>query len=320
MKLAEASKGFLLMKATEYSPNTLKIYEWALSNLCAFLNDPEVKKITDLDLQRFLLFLQNDYQPNRKNGESGPLKPRSIENAWTAIRSFFNWATEEFTLKKRPDRNIKRPRYQPAVIVPFSEEEIRSLLKACERTTPAKPSNRNTFTMRRRTASRDTAILLVLLDSGLRVSECARLKVKNVNMETGEVFVAPFGTGQKTKSRVVILGKAAKRAVWRYLSSREDSRQDDPLFLTERGASMDRNSIRLLLSDLGRKTGIADVHPHRFRHTMAIFFLRNGGDVFSLKRLLGHSSLTMVEHYLQLAQTDVAQAHRNASPADRMRL
>lgn len=83
---------------------------------------------------------------------------------------------------------------------------------------------------------------------------------------------------------------------------------------------METNSIRCLLRRLGERASVKDVHSHRFRHTFAIEFMRNGGDVFSLQRLLGHSSLEMVRRYLTLADTDAKFSHEKASPADRWHL
>lgn len=136
-------------------------------------------------------------------------------------------------------------------------------------------------------AARNRAIILLLLDTGLRLGKLCRLKIEDVNMENGEVLVAPFGSGKKTKPRTVVIGKTTRRAVWLYLAKREDYKPEDPLFDLESGA------IRTILRRAGERAVASDNHPHRFRHSFAIWFLRNGGDVFTLQRLLGHSTLDM---------------------------
>ena len=108
-----------------------------------------------------------------------------------------------------------------------------------------------------------------------------------------------------------------RKAIWRYLADRP---KDDRAFCTGALKPLNRVSLLHLLVRLGERAGVTGVHPHRFRHTFAINFLRNGGDLFSLKRLLGHSDLAMVEHYLALAQSDDETAHRKASPVDNWRL
>lgn len=76
---------------------------------------------------------------------------------------------------------------------------------------------------------------------------------------------------------------------------------------------MDRNTIRLLMERLSDKAQV-QANAHKFRHTFAINFLRNGGNVYELKAILGHSSLEMCQRYLALAETDIERSHLKASP------
>jgi integrase/recombinase XerD len=124
-------------------------------------------------------------------------------------------------------------------------------------------------------------------------------------------MVAPFSTGKKTRPRMVLLGSTARRAVWLYVARLKDSDPSDRLF------QMTPTSARLVLGRLGERAKVDNVHPHRFRHSFAIWYLRNGGDVFTLQRLLGHSTLDMVNYYLDIERTDISLAHRKASAIDR---
>ena len=117
------------------------------------------------------------------------------------------------------------------------------------------------------------------------------------------------------------MGKATRRAVWRYLADREDADNTEaPLFLGKANRPMNNDGLRLVITALGKKANISKCHPHKFRHTFAITYLRSGGDLFTLKSLLGHNSLEMVEHYARIAEVDIEQAHRRASPADNWHL
>ena len=104
------------------------------------------------------------------------------------------------------------------------------------------------------------------------------------------------------------------RALWRYLTTR-DAKADARLFVSTRGGPMLRNSLTQILQRIGERAGVMPANAHRFRHTFAINFLRNGGDVLTLQMLLGHESLAMVRNYVKLASADLDRAARH-SPAD----
>ena len=321
MKIHSAIDGFLLwMSCGDYSPATQAVYKVYLNLFQSYVGPKtELKAITDERLRQFWSWFSNDYRPRsfRTGKEHPSISTRN--NAWAALRKFYSWAEQELKAG-RPDKAIPAPkRSSESPVQPFTEDEIHRLITAAE-ATKVETSNGRSYKIRRRLAERDMAIIIVLLDTGLRVGELCRLDTRDYNSMTGEITVKAHGTAQKTHGRLVYLGKRAKQALWRYLSCREEQRSDDPLFLSDEGRQLDRGAISQMLRRVGKNAGVLHCHPHRFRHTAAIQFLRNGGNIFVLQRILGHNSLTMVKRYLQLSDQDTQTAMQQSSPADRWRV
>ena len=108
--------------------------------------------------------------------------------------------------------------------------------------------------------------------------------------------------------------------LWNYLSLRSDTHAGDFLFATVYGGPLDRHGVRKTLGRIGERAGLEGVNVRHFRHTFAINYLRNGGDPWSLKMMLGHSTMEMVKNYLALAHADLEKNHKLASPVDNWRL
>jgi integrase/recombinase XerD len=164
-----------------------------------------------------------------------------------------------------------------------------------------------------RTADRNRAILLLMVDTGLRASELCNLRIQDVDQKHNRIFV--FGKGAKERS--LPFSPCTGQALWRYFATFPETRKpDESAFVKIYGRKFDRKQLRKLVLNIGNRAGVQNAHPHRFRHTIAIQYLRDGGDPYTLQRMLGHSTMEMVRIYLQLAQIDLDAAHRRASPVD----
>lgn len=312
MLLSKAIEGFLLDFSLHHSASTAhRAYHPALRHLLRYLRDQPLEEITPDALKQFVYYLVTEYVPERNpySTRRGTLLSGSaIDNYWKALRSFFRWTQENGLTKNNPADDLPRPKFSPPEVQPFTEDEIKRLLKVAEYTHAER--NGKKIAVKRPTAKRNLALLLLMLDTGLRLGEVARLTVADVRLDAREVYIAPYGTGKKTKSRTVPVGKATSTALWRYLAQIEIDTTQSLFRLSPR-------AIRGLILRLGKAAAVPHAHPHRFRHTFAIEYLRNGGDIFTLQRILGHSSLDMVRRYLNIAKADVQTVHRRASPVDR---
>lgn len=308
MRLSLAIEGFLLFRAGAGSINTMREYANTLHKWVRLIGDVDTGDLAADHVRRFLYHLRIEEK----------LSPKTVKNAWIGLSAFFTWLEGEMGVEHVIRRyKVAMPAASSREIIPLSKSDLRGLLLACERTAEW-AGKRSGPTTLRSTRVRDRAIILVLLDTGIRAAELCDLLLGDVDMKTG---AAQVRRGKGDKGRTVYLGNLAREGLWRYVAKRKDTRPGDPLFETTKHSAMDRNALRKLLLAAGERAEIVEpVTPHRLRHTFAINYLRNGGDVYTLQRLLGHSTMEMVRRYLALAQTDIAEAHRRASPVDNWRL
>ena len=163
---------------------------------------------------------------------------------------------------------------------------------------------------------RNKAIILILIDCGLRLGELMNIEISDINMEQQLMKV-----DGKTGERVVRYGETTAKALKQYLKLRSRvNSHNESLWLTKKGITLKDSSVETLFIKLRKRTGI-HVHSHLLRHTFATMWLKNGGDSLMLQRLLGHTTLMMTNRYCQaVGCEDVVEAHRKYSPIDNIKI
>ena len=300
ISLSRAIDGyFIAAHARRLSSHTLQDYDTTFRKFQQFLGqDPPLASITAAEIRAFLNSLEG-------------LSAKTLLNYHTGLSALWTWAVKEEIVARHIVRDVQPPQPDKREIVPFSEHEVKAMLAACDRSRGYSRPGKRRCDNQRPTALRDRAIILLLVDTGLRASELCELRLRQVDLKSHQVIVM----GKGRKERILPIAPRTAQTLWRYLATRDDTDRDTAyLFTTHAGSSISRYSLRRLLSRIGQRAGVLDAHPHRFRHTFAITFLRNGGNVFALQRILGHSSIEMVQRYLAIAQTDLQNAHHQASP------
>jgi site-specific recombinase XerD len=314
LKLSQAYETFVLYKrASGVSDNTISNYQKTWQKVRLYFHaDPAFEGITLEDWLRFMAWVPDEFN----------LAPKSVANIHTDLSSLYTWATDMNVVKEHLFRRIPRPRFEKPDIEPFTQDQVAAMLKACDVTNPW--TGREGIRSNRHTADRDRAIILVLLSTGMRASELCGICKRDLDLGNNKIDVAGKGKGRSSKQRSVYIGKRTAKALWRYLTPRlSDMLPTDPIFTVgpeDEERAFSRNVLSRLVSRIGERAGIEKAHPHRFRHTFAINYLRNGGDVLTLQRLLGHESLEMVRRYANVAAADCAAAHKTADPVDNWRL
>jgi integrase/recombinase XerD len=324
--LFDAYKTFMHYKdAAGFSKNTIRNYGNTLKKLALFFDEePVFEEIVFADWVDFFHWLQEDYDPTKYGVRKiASLSPKTILNIRTNLSAFYTWAIDMGLVEENLIHKIERPRYEPPVIEPFTEEDIAAMLKACNHTSAydTRPSVRNS----RPTAERDRLIIALLWSTGLRASELCDIRFGDLNMSRRSIRVRGKGGGRGNKERLVYFGRKAEKLLWKWLTPRISELEENDHIITVSTGTLNEGPMRpvvlsRLISRIGERAGIKDAYPHRFRHTFAIWYIRNGGDLFTLQGLLGHSDLAMVRRYARLAAADYAAAHERADPLDNSKI
>jgi len=300
------AKGYILnCKSEGKSPSTIAIYEIVLKNFtwfCKQNNFPEAHQLTAVHVRHFLWYLSSETNRWGSNNPAvrKPASQTTVSDYYRALHSFFSWLSREQLICNNPLANLKKPKPDNKVIQALTPNEIEKLFEVC-----SKKSALDT---------RNKAILSILLDCGLRISELSKLTIDDMDMDNATLLIR-YGKGGK--QRIVRIGLKTQKSLWRYITLYRKGNSNN-LFLNRSGDALDVVGMKILIRRLGDKANVK-VHPHKLRHTFAVSFLRAGGDVFSLQYLLGHSTLQMTQRYVQsLNADDAINAHRKFSPLDNL--
>ena len=302
---------FCATKQTEgKSPKSISWYKSNLTRFADFASNGAEATLPELNLhtaRAFVASLQEkkvkyDDNPLRPQENQG-LSPSTIHGYVRTLKTFGSWLVEEGFSGTNPYKRLKAPKVPQTMIEVLSEGELGQLLKAI---------NPTCFL-----GSRLYVIVLLLLDTGIRASELCGLTLENTFVNDG--YIKVFGKGGK--ERIVPFGNTTKKALIRYLHTFRPEPEDDwvgNLVLSTTGRALTTTGLYKAIERLGKRAGVPRVHPHLFRHTFAVRYLMNGGDLMTLKLMLGHSTLEVTQMYLHLAQSHIEVQHHKFSPVDRL--
>ncbi len=271
-------------KAVNRQDNTLLQYTREIRNMLRFLGK-RIEDITGMDLRYYYGVMR----------ERRGIKMSTMQTRLHYLSSFWDFLITEELVSSNPVRKVGMLKVEKTIKKPFSAEELEALRVNC-------------ITLR------DRALVEFLYSTGVRVSELARLNIGDVEMSKQELIV--YGKG--SKERRTYLTDSARFYLRRYLSDRccdgksIKDLQSEPLFVT---LDCPHNrltvaGVQYMLRQLGRRAGVDNVHPHRFRRTIAMDLLTRGMKIEEVKEFLGHEKLDTTMIYCSISQESVKASHR----------
>jgi site-specific recombinase XerD len=300
-----------------HSNKTLEWHSTALGLMRSYLEEEcKITLVEDIDAPDLNGWLAHLRTTPGSRGK--PRSERTIQTYARSARAFFHWLVRRELIVRNPFDRVTFPKVGKPLIQTIDADEFERLLLAC---TPPHESG----PIAERAAVRNRAILWVLYDTGIRVSELCGLRLSDFDRKHGVLTV----TGKGSKERRIALGSNCLRNLLYYLDKHrpdEDELADwgsageDHVFLSETRLQLTKNGVTLLFKRIRERAGITDkrISPHIFRHSFAIRYLVLGNDPFSLQELLGHEDMTTVKNYMHMNDETIQSQKRKYSPGDHL--
>lgn len=295
----QALKSFVLHnRARNLSPNSIAFYEYNLRYLQKVFQEQNISLAFQTITGKQIKYHFTGYMLDKG------LASNTVNGRLKSCKAFFSYLYEEKLMAHNIAEQFDLVIGEKKMIQTLTKEQVLHLLNQ---------PDRNTFS-----GLRDYTLMMLLLETGMRIGECIALEVDDVNLKEGEVRIK---LGKGRKGRRVPIQKTCIQILKNYLAERGEL-ETKALFVNIGDNPVHRRTIQENIQEYGKTAKItsARVSPHTFRHTMAKFYVINGGDIFTLQQILGHSSLEMVRYYVELFSTDIHQQHQKYSPVENMGL
>ncbi|MBR3346276.1 MAG: tyrosine-type recombinase/integrase [Solobacterium sp.] len=266
-------KAYLDAKRTEgRSQKTINRYSYIIEKALKDIGIP-IGSVSVYDIRSYLMGLID-----------GGMQASSVEGVRSVLSAMFGWLWKEQLIKVNPCANVGAIKVEKKERLPFSDVEIQLILDAC-------------------TDIRNTAIIRFLLSTGCRVSELCDVRITDVDLSECECRVH----GKGNKWRTVYFDSATLIALKKYLATRTDS---DPYLFTGLRGKIKPQGIRAMLKKIERESGVENVHPHRFRRTLATNLINRGMPIQEVACILGHDKIDTTMKYVYIEKQNVKNAYK----------
>ena len=275
------------------SNNTKDAYKRDLISFSNYLSNKGISKINSSDIKSYIKHL-NDIKD----------KDRTIARKIVSVRTFFDYLMMNKIIKENPCEKIESPKLRKSLPKVLSIEDVNKLL-SLKANTPLEYRNK--------------AMIELMYDAGLRVSELVNLEVNNINLK--DCYVRCFGKGKK--ERIVPLGDIAVEVLDKYINIYRDSLLKgyftDKLFISSYGKGITRQGFFKILKSETKKAGITkEFSPHTLRHSFATHLLEYGADLSSISELLGHENIKTTQIYTHISNNKKRKDYEEYHPRNKM--